>query len=368
MFTDISIDDYYQIWISVFDWDNVVESVHSLIKEDPTKDKLVLCCGGDGLLTLMDNLDNIVTELKKTTHIKEMALSIGSMCVENTVELYNECVRERGWPDLKLIIDNGWEVASGSQISHMPLQYNKFDSTPRVKNKLALLFTGYSRPDRGFMLASFIKNNLLERSYVSAYHDAEEYNDIWVTRTGDKATVSDTGLSDEDLEVLNNNKHLFPMTLTRTKFGTNECNCYHPLDDIDLYNDSYFSLILETMFYKESFLGSGHISTLYLSEKTYKTIAAKHPFIIAQRPGVLAAFRELGYKSFSPYIDETYDTIENDVDRLHAINNEVLRLSKYTDDQWLEFQHGVKDIVEHNFNLLSTRKQIRYRVKQNTEL
>jgi hypothetical protein len=101
---------------------------------------------------------------------------------------------------------------------------------------------------------------------------------------------------------------------------------------------------------------------LFLTEKTYKVIAAKHPFIVAQRPRVLEVLRAEGYKTFHPYIDESYDLIENDVERLHAIKNEVLRLSTYSDEQWLEFQHNVKPIVDHNFELLKARSKITYRV------
>ena len=72
------------------------------------------------------------------------------------------------------------------------------------------------------------------------------------------------------------------------------------------------------------------------------------------RPNSLEKLRELGYKTFHPYIDETYDTIENDQERMVAIVDEVERLNKLTDSEWLEWQNGIKDIVEHNHNLLKT--------------
>lgn len=361
MFTEISLIDWHKLDVAFYRIDKMLESAQSMAKNDPNKTKLIFWGGGDGLITEMDKLADLATEIKRTTNIKDIALLIGSMCVDSTFDTYNDCVVERGWKDLLLIVDNTWETIVANKITD---DYVVFDSSPKVKNKLLLFFNGESRPDRGVMIANFLKDKLIDRSYVSAYHNVDLYNNLWFTKNGNKATENDTGLTSELLQILNDNKHLFPIEVSRTNYGTPDTNSYHPLDDAAYYNDSYFSLIHETIFYKESFNGFGHIPTLFLTEKTYKTIAAKHPFIIAQRPGILSALHSEGYKTFSPYIDETYDTIDNDRDRLNAIYNEVLRLSYYTDEEWLEFQHNVKDIVDHNYELLRTRTKSRPRIRQ----
>ena len=91
------------------------------------------------------------------------------------------------------------------------------------------------------------------------------------------------------------------------------------------------------------------------AEKTYKVISAKHPFILMHRPYVLRELRNSGYQTFHPYIDEMYDTIEDDELRLEYIINEIERLYKFTDDEWIKFQTDVQSILLHNFNLLSSR-------------
>ena len=63
--------------------------------------------------------------------------------------------------------------------------------------------------------------------------------------------------------------------------------------------------------------------------------------------------RTLGYKSFAPHINESYDWIEDDELRLEAIMNEVERLCNFTDIEWMDFQTNVQSIVEHNFNLIA---------------
>lgn len=114
--------------------------------------------------------------------------------------------------------------------------------------------------------------------------------------------------------------------------------------DIHLYTESYFSLVTETIFddvetYK---------NCVFLTEKTFKPIMMLQPFIIVANMGTLAALRERGYKTFSPYIDETYDTIEDGEDRILAISNEVKRLCNQTDSEWLEWCTNIKPIVEYN--------------------
>ena len=48
--------------------------------------------------------------------------------------------------------------------------------------------------------------------------------------------------------------------------------------------------------------------TIFVSEKTYKTMSLKHPFLLLGNPGTLAHLRELGYRTFSPHLDESYDS------------------------------------------------------------
>ncbi len=70
----------------------------------------------------------------------------------------------------------------------------------------------------------------------------------------------------------------------------------------------------------------------------------------------LARMRDIGYQTFHPYINETYDTIENDEERLIAIVNEIERLCNQTDEEWLEFQRHTNVIAEHNFNVLKNHR------------
>ena len=92
-----------------------------------------------------------------------------------------------------------------------------------------------------------------------------------------------------------------------------------------------------------------------ISEKTYKPIIFKHPFIVASTPLHLQYLRNLGYKTFSPYIDESYDLEFNDAKRLLLICKEINRLSNLSEDELIEFRTNLLEIVDYNFNLLYSR-------------
>jgi len=76
------------------------------------------------------------------------------------------------------------------------------------------------------------------------------------------------------------------------------------------YTDSYFSLVTETVFdYPYSFR----------TEKIWKPIAIGHPFIVVSNQGYYKDLQQLGFKTFGNLIDESFDQISNNPDRLERI-------------------------------------------------
>ena len=58
--------------------------------------------------------------------------------------------------------------------------------------------------------------------------------------------------------------------------------------------------------------------------------------------------KSLGWQTFAPYIDESYDRENDDNKRLEMIVAEVKRLNSYTEEEWLRFRQGVQPVIEHN--------------------
>lgn len=84
------------------------------------------------------------------------------------------------------------------------------------------------------------------------------------------------------------------------------------------YNKTGIEVVLETLFDDQRW---------HLTEKTLRPIACGQPFILAATPGSLEYLRSYGFKTFDPYIDETYDAIVDPLDRLQAIIAEMQRLA-----------------------------------------
>jgi len=87
--------------------------------------------------------------------------------------------------------------------------------------------------------------------------------------------------------------------------GPDASAIYEPID----FNQTGISVVLETIFEKR----------IHLTEKILRPIACGHPFMLAAGPGSLAKLRSYGFKTFDPYIDESYDNIQDDQERLAAI-------------------------------------------------
>jgi hypothetical protein len=80
------------------------------------------------------------------------------------------------------------------------------------------------------------------------------------------------------------------------------------------YLDTYFSLVTETVFdYPHSFR----------TEKIWKPVAIGHPFIVASNSGYYRDLHKLGFKTFGHLIDESFDSIDNGLDRIKRITEVV---------------------------------------------
>jgi hypothetical protein len=89
-----------------------------------------------------------------------------------------------------------------------------------------------------------------------------------------------------------------------------------------------------------------------ITEKTYKAIACKRPFIAFSTPYMLADLRNMGYKTFDPYIDESYDTQTDNKLRINMIVDEITRICNLPPQEYANVLEGIKEITEYNYNKL----------------
>lgn len=132
------------------------------------------------------------------------------------------------------------------------------------------------------------------------------------------------------------------------------------IEDFNLFCDSYFSVIPETGYYNPANLKYKYEcleDCVFFSEKTYKSLLLKQPFILLARKGSLVELRNRGFRTFYPLIDESYDTIEDDQLRMDMIVAEVARLCNQTEHEWEQWVANIAEIVEHNFNHMQTQTE-----------
>lgn len=110
----------------------------------------------------------------------------------------------------------------------------------------------------------------------------------------------------------------------------------------DVCLDSWISVVSEASL-------SDSDLTIFLSEKTFKPIAAKHPFIILGNKGSLTKLHELGYKTFDGFVDESYDSLPT-FERMNAIIDTLKKIDAIDDK--LLWYNSMRDIVDHNYNVL----------------
>jgi hypothetical protein len=98
----------------------------------------------------------------------------------------------------------------------------------------------------------------------------------------------------------------------------------------------------------------------FLTEKTAKPLMSGRPFIMLGGKHYLKNLRSLGFRTFEPVIDESYDNIEDMQERIVAAFASFKALSEL-DQTSVRTQLG--DVLEHNQQLMYSKKAITQRAR-----
>ena len=336
--------------------DELPDYIQNLMTETG-KTGLIIDLAGEGIA--MEPLCMITLLLqgwiqKYAVPINNVLIKCGAApVVENVIKYFNHCRALNSIP-FNIQFQNTYEQSSAKVFLLPKLEfYNAFDTTPRLKEKIFLSFNKNNRLHRLYLTSEMMRRNLIEKSFFSMHIDYSIVSnpDAYLTYlfNGIDIFFPKNHISVDN--ILRSNKDLFPIELNLVEHP--DLNPHDIINDVRYFNESYFSIVTETKFLRDlPGIPDTQLDCYLFSEKTYKPILAKHPFILMSIPGSLAVLRQAGYKTFHPYIDESYDNIVDDEDRLLAIVDEVERLSKFTDAEWMLWQENVRNIVEHNFNNL----------------
>lgn len=306
---------------------------------------------------VIENIDSIVNVVIKkcNTDISQFHLVSGALNCARTVQAYKTLCKTYNYRMTSLWLDNYWETYAAKNTPNFEMDFNR-------KTKRVLCYNGIPRSHRVASLCEILKRNIFDKCYFSMgidYNNAVHYNFLAISK------LLDRDVTEEYEQVIKNNPQIFPLKLT---LEPNIKNAYNiNKSDKELFKNTAISLVNETIFSNRDPIEHKLADTLsypctFLTEKLNKTFQGLHPFILMSTPHFLSDLRTLGYKTFHPYIDETYDTIEDDGLRFKMVMDEVERFAKMRDSQVFEFQHNTKDILLHNYNLLKTKSRSIVRV------
>ena len=245
-------------------------------------------------------------------------------------------------------------------------EFAQFDENKKINKKFLLFQRSIIAPHRMLLLTMLYERGLISSGMISCRKiEPEDYEifrqnlrvhfNFWGGKYEDRIFVN------EKLKTLKEIEPMTPMIVDVENIfaagGTGKDNHAETLN-IFPYEQTLFSLISETNFTQ---------NTLFITQSTWKAVLNRHPFIIAGNPGVIKYLRNEGFKTFHPYIDESYDEIKNPYKRMVMIIDEVERLSKLNDEESKQFLINIRDIVDYNYDkLLSDKKRLDKLVKELT--
>ena len=116
-----------------------------------------------------------------------------------------------------------------------------------------------------------------------------------------------------------------------------DCNYNNASADIsDESTDALWHVVPETVFYDDS---------LHLTEKIFKPIVIRRPFMLVGGVGNLAYLKSYGFKTFDRWIDESYDNETDPEARLRMVSDQLdyLRTQDIT-----QMHEQMQEVLEYN--------------------
>ncbi|MBT4209180.1 hypothetical protein HOE22_12695 [Candidatus Woesearchaeota archaeon] len=188
------------------------------------------------------------------------------------------------------------------------------------------------------VLASLLeKNNLIDKGLMS-FPD-ESFAEGFPDKSVIMHKLSNMIVNVEDMEeVLKYYKKFKSRLPLLVDTETLDENLWFNFDMIP-YKKTFFSVVVETLYNEDS---------IFIDEKVWKAIDATHPFIFVGNHHGLKKLKELGYRTFHPYINEEYDNIEDSMERMKSIVKEIKRLTDLSFDEWYVLKEKLNPILEWN--------------------
>ena len=217
--------------------------------------------------------------------------------------------------------------------------YRDFQYFPKVDFPITKVFISLNHltiKDRSYRLlltSHLINKHLLEKGHVSLH-----INKNWSDELSDPFTK----LPSKTIPFVREQISKLPGPLTLDSSNvTGSASAEFNHTTIKYNKEALWHIVSETVYYYEK---------LHLTEKVFKPIVHKRPFILVAAPGNLAYIKSYGFKTFDKWIDESYDCECDPAIRIEKIVKELDKLCSLSDSQLQQMYIEMQEVLEHNFN------------------
>ena len=120
-------------------------------------------------------------------------------------------------------------------------------------------------------------------------------------------------------------------------------------------NKCFCNVVTETFFD----LDLNIADNIFITEKIDRCFAQHTPFIVTGRPLYLKYLKEIGFKTFDKWWDESYDNIVDDNQRLYAIQQTIKTVSSWSLEKCHKVYLDMQDTLYSNYLLFQKIKKFR---------
>lgn len=220
--------------------------------------------------------------------------------------------------------------------------FNDFKYMPNVEHQFTKLFISLNRlhtNHRSYrlnLISEFVQRDLLKSGYVSFPSHNQEHGS-WQHELDNEFTL----LPKQKLNQIRQNLSSLSGPLIVDKqdlqgFLSADCGT----SALMMGQSAFWHVVGETIFY---------LDKLHLTEKIFKPITVKRPFILVGAPGNLEYLKSYGFQTFSNWIDESYDSEIDHDKRIMKVVDQIEKMSKLSQSQLLDMHRDMKSVLQYNY-------------------
>jgi hypothetical protein len=239
-----------------------------------------------------------------------------------------------------------WAIDGFFWLTTKPEKFTNLSLSKRPKLANLILSKLTVKQSRVKIAYEFYKNDLLKQCLLSVMGNLKEFSEV---------VDDEEFLKEIDQRIIN-----VGGTPVLYQEGTSNKEFMCETSNRIIFNNSVLSCVLETAFSENvngqtSWSGNG-----FLTEKFYRCIVNKTPFIIYGTPKVYRQVREMGFNDFGSVIDLSFDSIFDEQEKIEKYTTEVVKFLDNFEDRMTEIQA----ICDYNYEVFLNKSRAEYKYYQ----